>query len=190
MNYKKISFLSSCLLLCLVSISVAQSAASKSGNSCGKEAMLQVNTVKSFLKWYNGNYTKANVFAFTGLNQLGNYIVDQASCEQYLQFLKSSGYISDTYVLEWRKFFQSKTQYFKEFPQNEGPPYGFDVDLVLLTQEPELILEAIDKLKFKIKQRSAKTAIVEVVGEFSYDFELSWVKGKWKIDYISTMNYD
>ncbi len=190
MNNHKFLFLSIFLLLQIVSVSATQRSVSKSGTSGGKDSVLMVTTVKGFLKWYKTNYTRANDFPFTGTDKKGYYTVDHPACERYLQYLKSSSYISDTYVVEWRKFFKSKAQYFKEFPQNEGPPYGFDLDLVLITQEPELVLDAINILKFKIKERTATTAIIEVVGEFSYDFELSWVKGKWKIDYISTMNYD
>ena len=155
-----------------------------------RDSAAVIQPIKGFLRWYRANYNKANDFSWTITDQTGNYAVDHVACEQYLKYLQSSGYISNTYIKEWRKFFKSKAQYFKEFPQSEGPPYGFDLDLVLITQEPELILDHLDKLKFKIKSRTAKTAIVEVVGEFSYEFELSLVQGKWKIDYIATMNYD
>ena len=154
------------------------------------DSISMVKTIKNFLNWYKANYIKAYAFRFTTSDANGNYIVDLNECEKYLQHLKSSKEISHTYLTEWRKYFKSRVQYFKDNPQNEGPPAGFDFDLVLFNQEPDLILNAVDQLKFSIKERNKATAVVEVSGEFVYEFELSLIKGKWKIDYISTANYD
>jgi hypothetical protein len=150
-----------------------------------------MNNIKGFLHWYKHHYTTVNNFLLTTSDSKGYYMVDEKACENYLDYLKSSGYISESYTSDWRKYFTSKVQFFKEQPQNEGPPEGFDMDLILLTQEPELILDAIDKLNLKATTIKDDTAVIEVSNAYSmYDFEMSKIAGKWMIDYIATQNYD
>ncbi|MBK8699251.1 MAG: hypothetical protein IPN29_06760 [Saprospiraceae bacterium] len=149
-----------------------------------------VTSIKGFLTWYKKNYKKANSFGLTGVDGGGNYIVNATGCKQYLAFLKSSGYISDTYTTLWQTYFNSKEEAFTINPQNEGPPEGFDFDLVLITQEPELIWNAIPKLKFRIIEHHGNKALIEMTGEWIYEIDLSKNKGKWQIDYIATTNFD
>lgn len=149
-----------------------------------------IDNIKAFLIWYKNNYLKVNEFEFTSSDSTGNYVVNTKECEKYLQYLKSSELISEDYIQEWRKYFSSRKEYFIDNPQNEGPAEGFDMDLVLITQEPELILDAIDKLEFKAIEINSNNAVMQVNGEFMYNFEMSKKEGKWKIDYIATENYD
>ncbi|MGB4959856.1 MAG: hypothetical protein WBO36_10305 [Saprospiraceae bacterium] len=147
-------------------------------------------TIKGFLLWYKSNYKKANSVGFTKSDNKGNYVVDMVACNKYLSILKSSTFISESYISDWRKYFESKSESFKDNPQNEGAPEGFDMDLVLITQEPELILNNVKHLKFRVKEMHKSTAIMEVVGDSPYNFEMSKIKGKWMIDYIGSENYD
>ncbi len=148
------------------------------------------SSIKKFLLWYKSNYAKANGFGLVKNDKAGNYTVDQDACKKYLQYLKGSGYISDTYVAEWSSYFRSREEYFKINVQNEGPPEGFSYDLVLLTQEPELILDAIHTLAYKIKETRDNFVVMEVQGAWLYDFEMSRKNGVWRIDYISSTNFD
>jgi hypothetical protein len=74
--------------------------------------------------------------------------------------------------------------------QKEGPPDGFEFDLVLITQEPELVLNEINNLQFMVSEKNGDKAMLQIVGELGYDFELIKENGKWMIAYIATMNYD
>lgn len=147
-------------------------------------------TVKSFLKWYKLNYKKSNNFGFTFQDKDGNYQVSLKECQKYLDYLLSSGFVSKVYEKEWMKYFIMKEKYLKENLQNEGPPEGFEFDLVLITQEPEIILNQIDQLVFHVTKNEEGKMVVRLEGEFGYDFEMSKENGIWKIDYIATMNYD
>lgn len=147
-------------------------------------------TVKDFLRWYKTHYTKANSFGFTYQDKQGNFHVSIAQGEEYLNFLKSSGYIADKYVELWLQYFKDKALYLEENPQNEGPPEGFEFDLVLITQEPELMLNEIENLQFAVSENNGEKAILQVAGNWGYDFEMTKVNGKWLIEYIATMNYD
>jgi hypothetical protein len=147
-------------------------------------------TVKAFLMWYKTNYTQANSFGLTYQDKQGNYNVALGNCDLYLNFLKSSGYISDTYMGLWKKYFEDKAIYLKENLSSEGPPEGFEFDLVLITQEPELILNEIDHLQFAVSENNGNKAILQVAGHWGYDFEMTKVNDKWLIEYIATLNYD
>jgi hypothetical protein len=61
---------------------------------------------------------------------------------------------------------------------------------VTLTQEPELLYDATEQLKFKIKEINVVKAFFEVSGEWTYEFVLSKVSGKWKIDTIAMISTD
>lgn len=158
--------------------------------SINNDSLRMIQTVTGFLHWYKANYTEANSFGFTFQDKKGNYQVSISQSKKYLEFLKSSGFISEKYVIAWLKYFKDKAQYLQENLQNEGPPEGFEFDLVLITQEPELVLNNINNLQFVIVENSRSKAILQVIGEFSYDFELIKENGKWMIEYIATNNYD
>lgn len=153
------------------------------------------NTILAFLSWYKANMmSEQNQYKFIVPDAKGMYSIDKKASEDYLSFLKSSGQISDQYLNEWRKYFTDRAKYFSENPSNEGPPEGFDMDLVLITQEPELVLDSLNQLKFQIKSMEHSKATMNVSGNpqynIDYDFEMSKINEKWYIDYIATMNYD
>ena len=154
------------------------------------DTLNMIQTIKGILHWYKENYKKANSFNFTYEYKQCNYQVNLKYDENYLQYLKSSGYISDEYVSLWMKYFTDKASYLKENLQNEGPPEGFEFDLVLITQEPELILNAIEKLEFILLETKNNKAVMQISGEGMYNIDMTKEKGKWKIDYIATENYD
>ncbi len=151
-----------------------------------------VQTVKQFIRWYKHNYQKMYSRPLVKKDTDGNYEVDLPECKRFLETLRSSGFISNTYCSLREQYFTDKQKNFKEFPQNEGPPEGFDFDLVLITQEPEYIWNGIDTFQYPILQLSDGKGIVGMKGgyDFDYEFELGKENGIWKIDYIATPNYD
>ncbi|HRI00305.1 MAG TPA: hypothetical protein PK006_04560 [Saprospiraceae bacterium] len=145
-------------------------------------------TINGFLQWYKANIFKLYEYNLTAKDSAGNYIVDTVSCSKYLKALKKSGFISSEYVRLWADYFRSQGEKFIISPQNEGPPEGFDFDLVLHTQEPEIVFQDLGKLQFSSQEIKNKTAVIEVTFPklgWTYSFELSKIKNKWFIDYIS-----
>lgn len=153
------------------------------------DTILVKKCVKEFIIWYRDNYKNVNNVRFVLQDSLGNYQVDIGAGDTYLERLRSSGYLSKSYVEVWSKYFSSRAEYFRDNPQNEGPPEGFEFDLVFITQEPELIWQQVEKMKLDISFPEPGKAIATTI-ELAYDFELSLEDGQWKIDYIATMNYD
>ncbi len=152
-----------------------------------------VGQIIGFIKWYRDHYDTVRNIRFTGLDAHGNYQVNISECNKYLDHLLSSGFLSKEYQKAWSKYFESQVENFKQNPQNEGPPEGFDFDLVFMTQEPEIVWNSVDKLTFKIHTNEEQKMVASVVSnasELDYEFEMGKENGVWKIDYIATMNYD
>lgn len=154
-----------------------------------KDSTNVVKSIKGFLKWYKVNYKKSSGFRLVGSDKSGHYFVDQKVCEKYLKHLKSSGFISDFYVTKWRKYFSEKEKNFKNNPQNEGPPEGFDYDLVSGTQEPDLFYNATENHTFSIVKLEKSEAVVKSSEVWEHRFVLSKSGGKWKIDNIEILGY-
>jgi hypothetical protein len=162
-------------------------------NVVKKDSGLIVNRVYGFIKWYKINYKQINNFPLTYVDASNNYQVNLINCDKYLAQLKSSKFISQEYIRLWREYFQSKAENFKTNVQNEGPPEGFDFDFVLHSQEPELIFQGLEKLKYTIEEMNNSKAVIIVHTEWEdwkYAVELSKIKNLWYIDYISLKEPD
>lgn len=177
------------LLACKPSGETSPVAGSDMSEVAPNDTLAMTNTVKGFLKWYKDNYEKANSFGFTYQDKQGNYHVSVQQCEEFLKYLKSSGYISDVYVGLWMQYFKDKAEYLEKNLQNEGPPEGFEFDLVLITQEPELVFKEVDKMKCSVMERKGDKATLQIDG-LGYNIDLGKENGKWMIEYIATENYD
>lgn len=179
----------------LLNSRIAIDTLSKSNSQLLPDSVQIKNTILDFLSWYKAHMlSEQNQYKFVVPDAKGMYSIDKKASENYLSFLKSSGQISDQYLIEWRKYFEDRAHYFSENPSNEGPPEGFDMDLVLITQEPELVLDSLNQLHFQMNSNENNKAIMNVTGNpqynIDYNFEMSKINNKWYIDYIGTMNYD
>ena len=68
------------------------------------------------------------------------------------------------------------------------------MDLVLLTQEPDLVVKEIDKLKFTVVSITKDAAVIGMKvpadSSIQYEFEMYKRNKVWQIGYISTANHD
>ena len=147
-----------------------------------------------FLKWYKTNLNKANNFPILVKDSADNFMVNKAASTSYLNFLKSSQCISQKYIEYWKVFFDDKASELRDHPIQSDIPEGFDMDFVLITQEPDIVLNKIANLKFKIVSMNEKVALIAVRlpsdESVQYEFEMYKSKAGWQIVYISTPNYD
>lgn len=178
-----------CLFIIVFSIEAsAQKKINQSSTLAVNDQKVISQVINDFLKWYGNQYLNIYKLKLINKDSSGNYSVDLKQCEQYLQILKSSGFISDEYIRLWRQYFESKANSFRINIQNEGPPEGFDYDFILHTQEVEDILVNSTKFKHIFIESKFNESVVEVHThrkEITYEFELRLVNGKWLIDYIS-----
>lgn len=154
-----------------------------------KDSINMVKTIQGFLHWYKDNYNKSAGFRLVGTDKNGYYFVDKKACKKYLKHIKSSGFTSDTYIQRWQKYFSEMAINFKANPQNEGPPEGFDYDLISGTQEPELFYSPSENLKLSITKIEKYKVVIRTIDIWVHQFTLSESKGKWKIDDIEILGY-
>ena len=155
-----------------------------------RDSTKAIQTIQQFLFWYKKNYWEVNKTGLSFVNKKVFYEVDSAACARYLDLLMDSGYLSSNYKKLWQDYFYSKAEWWKINPQTEGPPEGFDYDLVLLTQEPELFFDKPDSLLYKVEEITPTLAVISVKADWTLFFEMTDEKGKWKIDYISGEGFD
>ncbi|MEO6546637.1 MAG: hypothetical protein ABIN94_01505 [Ferruginibacter sp.] len=147
-----------------------------------------------FLNWYKINIKKANSFPILGKDSAGNFMINNTACAKYLNFLKSSKCLSRRYIAYWLSFFNDKAIGLQSNPIQSDIPEGFDLDWVLVTQEPELILDHIAQAKFVTISRMESAVVIAVSwpkkGGMEYQIEMHKNKEGWQIDYIATPNFD
>jgi hypothetical protein len=112
-----------------------------------------IHTIKGFLEWYKTNFDRMtspqNSIVSLDSNST-QYRVSFANAEKYLAKLRSSGFFSDEFLQDKLQYFKDADKNFVKHKQNDGPPDGFDFDLLLYTQEPEAVLEKYSSLKTEV----------------------------------------
>lgn len=143
-----------------------------------------LQTVKDFLAWYGANYKEANSFGLVNQGDSVYYSVNFEETEKFLAYLKSSGFVSDKYLSGFRKKFSEAQLAFEKEPMNEGPPLGFDYDIVLWTQEPDLVIEKAKNPIITFSSIRDGEASIGLDVYMKLQFDLSQDNGAWKIDRI------
>ncbi len=150
--------------------------------------------ITKFLKWYKANIHKAASLPILIKDSADNFMVNKAACSRYLALLKSSGCLSERYMAYWKSFFDDKAIGLEANPVQSDIPDGFDLDFVLLTQEPELVLNHINEIKFGIVTKYKNNIVVSLQWPqkeaMQYNFEMHKTSAGWQIDYIATPNFD
>ncbi len=151
-----------------------------------KEVIIQ------FLKWYKINIEKINKFPILIKDSADNFMINKTACNNYLKFLNSSKCLSPRYIAYWRSFFDDKATGLQSNPVQSDIPEGFDIDFVLSTQEPELILYHISQTIFKPQSITDTFAVIglswPVEDGMQYNVEMHKNKQGWQIDHIATIN--
>jgi hypothetical protein len=147
--------------------------------------------IKEFINWYGKNQTKLSQIEL--VNNSHNEIIDTTkfysvnfeNTEKYLTEFKKSGLFSEKYIESQRKYFKDCELDFIAEPENDGPPSGFDYDIVMKSQDFE-IEELIRDLKVKNLTVTEKTA--KLTADFGIYYKLNFTLSKekevWKIDDI------
>lgn len=152
-----------------------------------KEVIIQ------FLKWYKSNIEKVNKFPILIKDSADNFMINTTACNNYLKVLNSSKCLSPRYIAYWRSFFNDKATGLQSNPVQSDIPEGFDLDFVLSTQEPELILYHISQTKFETHSLTNTSAVIglswPLEDGMQYNVEMHKNKQGWQIDYIATTNF-
>jgi hypothetical protein len=154
------------------------------GCSTPKQQPDPLQTVKDFISWYGAHYKEANSFAMVNQGDSTFYSVNFEETEKFLAYMKSSGFVSKEYLDAFRRYFAEAQLAFEKEPVNEGPPMNFDYDIVLWTQEPELVIEkGKDPVVIFSSVRDDEAELgLDVYTKLQ--FELSKDNDTWKIDRV------
>ncbi len=151
-------------------------------------------SVIGFLTWYKAHMMDLNAYKLVTNN--GNetpepnkpYSVNFSETEKYIAALKASGFISEKYVENRRAYFKKCDDTLKQEKQYDGPPMGFDADLIMLSQDFELGF--LDQVRIDTHPVGINNA--HIILEFPYglklDYTMSLEKGKWLIDDIQNVS--
>ncbi len=152
--------------------------------SISTDAQQAGQTVVAFLTWYKTHMQAINRFPLVNQQAGKPYSVNLKNGERYLAYLKSSTLLSDAYLNQWRTYFAERDAGFRLSPQDEGPPDGFEYDLVMLTQDVDKELASLKSLKMgKITiVKNKATVILTLLG--AYEFRLVRQNNHWLINEI------
>lgn len=152
-------------------------------------------TVRNFIAWYGRNMQVLSDGALIDMRpgngeneEVSYYRINQKEAESYFWVLTQCGFFSKKYIIAQRIRIQKADEYFKQHPQNEGPPEGFQWDPFLLTQD-DCASDLAKSTQLKIITRGKRKTTAKVYAYFpvcriSYWYTLSWESGRWRIDRI------
>ncbi len=170
-------------------VSVASSGSVNTGVS-GDDSQQAGQAVVLFLHWYKTHMQAVNRYPLVRQLPGKPYSVNLKNGEHYLAILKSSRLLTDGYLDQWRTYFRERNEGFRLKPQDEGPPDGFEYDLVMLTQDVDKQLAALKSLKINrvnvVKNRA--TVTLTLLG--AYEFRLVHQNGQWRIDGILNLGQE
>ncbi|MCV2485743.1 hypothetical protein OD917_12455 [Flavobacterium sp. SH_e] len=163
------------------------------------DSKAQIELVKNFMKWYIENLDKLYKFKTIGGGESvaeneepKNYFVNFSEVEKYIVALKQSGFLTENFLKNEKQTFIDGDKYFKENPENDGPPYGFDYDRFFFTQETfEEDLPNIEKIKYVVNQKDSFNSEVKFylpICGINYKYSLKNIDRKWFIDKIESVN--
>jgi len=141
-------------------------------------------TVVSFLAWYKNHIQEANRIPLVNQTEGEPYSVNLENGERYLRYLKSSHLLTDAYLNNWITYFKERQEAFRQSPQSEGPPMGFDFDLVMLTQDVDMQLAELETVKMDEVSVINDEAMLDFTLLDSYKFRLVRQNRRWLINEI------
>ncbi|GAB4016354.1 hypothetical protein GCM10028808_44540 [Spirosoma migulaei] len=145
-------------------------------------------TVLDFLRWYKAHISSTSKIILVNQQAGKNYSVNTKNTEQYLAYLKSSHKLTDTYLNEWRTYFKERQAGFQLSPQHEGPPTGFEYDLVMLSQDVDMQLNSLKALKINSVKVHQNRASVKFFLFEDYEFRLVRQNNHWLINEILNLS--
>ncbi|MFW6222943.1 MAG: hypothetical protein ACOC3T_04960 [Bacteroidota bacterium] len=133
-----------------------------------------IKKTKEFFHWYKQNYeTLGNIQLIDLVKVDSTYIykVNTDSTKRYLNILESSGFFSDSFIKEKQDYFIEAGRKLLEVKQSDGPPVGFEFDLLLLTQEASLYLDNIKDINYSVKDTSETTTKISVNNDLIFEYQ-------------------
>ena len=144
-------------------------------------------TVINFLKWYKSNEKRLNDIKIlkAGLTDTTTfYSVDFKETETYLKELKKCNFLSNTFLHDLRKRFADLDSLLKQYPQNDGPVMGYDIDLIMKAQDYMDVWENLNSSKIISRSITKNKATIKLqfIANCKYIYSLTKYGDKWLLD--------
>ena len=150
------------------------------------------NSIITFLNWYDQHIDKLAAIALVNNASLVQedttkyYSVNFKNTEKYLKVLQQSGLFSPKYMADKRLYFKECQHHFEQERQYDGPPSGFDYDLVMKAQDFD---RASLVQHYKAKNIVVNHNTARLTADFDYGYQLQFTLSKvgdvWIIDDIT-----
>lgn len=150
----------------------------------------QTELIKKYYLWYNDNSAEINQFNLVkncpnnGDTTL-TYAVDFNGTKQWLNKFQSSGMVSENFIIYWRNYFKECEEGFQIEKAWDGPPSGFDYNLVYNSQEENPSNEELKQAKFVRAVQEGNQFLVTIAVPGFYDSLRTHVEqlpdGEWKV---------
>lgn len=168
------------MFLSLILLFIVNCNGNNSIQSSVKKNNDEIEFLRNFLVWYKSNLQltrQSSNFVDLNSNQKGTYRINFESTERYLSILKLSGFFSNNYLNNQRKYFRQIDLNLQKINQNDGVVEDLDFDLITHSQEPEAILENINEIKFSIQKRKPNgTLLVKLKTPYDSKFSYSLIE--------------
>ncbi|MBV9989244.1 MAG: hypothetical protein JO301_16310 [Chitinophagaceae bacterium] len=145
------------------------------------------STAVGFLRWYRDNEER---LSHIRLVQGGYpdttraYTVDQTQLNRYLSELDRSGYLSPAYLAKMRRYVDSCGRYLNVHAEYDGPPSGFEGDLVMNTQDYMDVFNNLNNFTISDRRVDGEKARLKFYFSQYYliGFALTRTNKRWLID--------
>lgn len=132
------------------------------------------SAVKEFLSWYKIHFDSLKALQLVDLIEDSvnvHYRINFNNAQKYIGELKASGLFTEEYLENLLRYFKERDGEFVKENQSDGPPIGFEADLLLHTQEPELVLKNFASLKIEyVKPLLLK--LVSIDNDLVFEFKV------------------
>lgn len=165
-----------------------------------KDSVAIRKLITDFYNWYNKNYTRFqeyNLYSSINKKEMPPYKINWDQVTRYQDYIRTSvPQLGEEFISNQKRFFQQCDSAFQANVEDDMP-YGFDYDWYTNSQEdPQYLVDEINKSATWLITRSGDYATVEVKGEFDNNGkkEITTVlkltmkkeKGQWTIAKIGT----
>ena len=143
-------------------------------------------TIIDFLKWYRTHQLLDSAIVKGG-EGAGEYSMNFDEVEKYCSALLATHFVSATYIEKRHDFFDKCEKNFKANRAYEGPPEGFESDLIMLSQEYDVNLQNIEKSKVVSQSISDNVATIKIqfMQGNALTYKLTKYGDAWAIDDIA-----
>ncbi|CCH53136.1 hypothetical protein BN8_02208 [Fibrisoma limi BUZ 3] len=153
-----------------------------------RDSIQVAQRLNTFLQWYKTNLGTVSKIYLVNQQEGKPYAVNFTNTEQYLAYLKQSNLFTDHYLNDWRTYFAQREAGFRLNPQTEGPPIGFEYDLVMLNQDVGEQMASLNRMQVKNVTVRKGRATVRFTLFTTYDVRLVRQNNVWKINEILNLD--